>query len=125
MANSWYHAVSSARRFGGTPEQYLPVHDWFDASKELHGDFRHRALRHHAHGVFEAQRVFGPTLQITLEDGSARRVPTRSVAEQHVIEDHGFIPSLGDWLKEIRPQRWMQNARPLSRELEGQRAPSG
>jgi hypothetical protein len=38
---------------GGKPEDY-PVHNWFAASKEFMCDFRHRALRHHAQGVFEA-----------------------------------------------------------------------
>lgn len=118
MAHSYHHAVSSARRFGGTPEQYQPLHDWFDATKELHGDFRHRALRHHTHGIFEAERVFGKTLSITLKNGEVREIPTRLVAEQHVTEDHGYVPSVGDWLKEIPYRRWMTNARRLSKELE-------
>src|SRR3954462_15997474 len=28
-----HHAVSSARKHGGEPEDYLAVHEWFDASK--------------------------------------------------------------------------------------------
>lgn len=121
MATSYHHAVSSARTFGGTPEQFQALHDWFDASKQLHGDYRHRALRHHAHGIFECERVFGTTLPIVLENGRVRQVPTRLVAEQHVMEDHGYIPTLSDWLKEIRPQRWMgAAARRLSKELEAE-----
>jgi Domain of unknown function (DUF6915) len=54
MANAYHHAVSSARRFGGTPEAYQPIHDWLDASKMIIADFRHRALRHHAEGCFAA-----------------------------------------------------------------------
>ena len=59
MAHPWHHAVSSARKHGGVPEDYLAVHEWFDASKAHHGDFRHRALRHHTLGVFECEREFG------------------------------------------------------------------
>ena len=32
-------------------------------TKESFCDFRHRALRHHAEGIFEAERVFGVTIQ--------------------------------------------------------------
>lgn len=118
MANSYYHAVSSAKKFGGTPEQYQKLHDWFDATKELHPDFRHRALRHHTHGIFEAERVFGTTLTIEMSDGTLKNVPVRLLGEQHVREDHGFLPTVSDWLREIRPRKFMGNARQLSRELE-------
>ena len=92
------HAKSSARQHGGVPEDYLALHDWFDASKEFYADFRHRAVRHHAQGIFEAERVFGPTIN---------GVPTRVLGEQHVREDCGRIPSLQDWLKNIKGERWM------------------
>ena len=46
MAHPWHHAVSSARKYGGKPEDYLEIHSWFDASKSQFADFRHRALRH-------------------------------------------------------------------------------
>lgn len=48
MAHPAEHAQSSARKFGGTPEDYLAIHRWFDESKAFFPDFRHRALRHHA-----------------------------------------------------------------------------
>jgi hypothetical protein len=35
MAHSYHHAVSSARKFGGVPEDYTAVHSWFDRSKEM------------------------------------------------------------------------------------------
>lgn len=114
MANPYHHALSSAKKWGGVVDDYLAIHQWFDASKELHGDFRHRALRHHAHGIFECERVFGPT--ITLSSG--RVIPVRWIGEQHVTEDLGWIPSLSDWLVHIQPQEWMNKPRKLSRELE-------
>jgi hypothetical protein len=114
MAAPYHHAVSSQRKWGGEVEDYLPLHDWFDATKELHGDFRHRAMRHHAHGIFELERTFGHT--ITLSSG--RKIPTRWVGEQHVTEDCGFIPTLSDWLRQIEPAPWMNRSRKLSRELE-------
>jgi hypothetical protein len=99
----WHHAVSSARAHGGQPEDYLPLHDFFDASKEFIADFRHRAVRHHAQGIFEAERFFGPT--ITNSEG--KRVPTRILGEQHVREDCGRIPSIQDWLGAIKGEKWM------------------
>ena len=99
----YHHALSSAAKYGGDPEDYLPIHQWFDESKAFHPDFRHRALRHHAEGIFLAERIFGPTL--TNRDG--RVVPTRFIGEQHVKEDLGQIPTVQDWLECIAPRPWM------------------
>ena len=103
MAHSYHHAVSSARKFGGIPADYQAVHDWLDGSKQILADFRHRALRHHAEGCFAAEALFGRT--ITNSDG--REVPVRLVAEQHILEDLGRIPSFADWVRNIRPEPWM------------------
>ena len=98
-----YHAISSVRRHGGKVEDYLALHRWFDASKEFMCDFRHRALRHHSQGIFECERVFGTA--IVNSDG--RHVPTRILGEQHVSEDLGRIPTLADWLRAIKGEKWM------------------
>jgi hypothetical protein len=104
MTHPLYHAQSSARRYGGKPEDYLAIHQWLDAPKESFCDFRHRALRHHALGVFEAERHFG--LSIVNSDG--REVPVRYIAEGHIKEDcGGIVPTLADWLSRIRPEPWM------------------
>ena len=114
MAHSFHHAQSSAKRFGGVPEDYLPIHDWFDCTKELEPTLRHRALRHHTHGIFEAERVFGHT--ITNSDG--KKVPVRVIAEQHVREDFsGFIPTVHDWLKGIPCEDWMNPDPAYQRQL--------
>ena len=65
--------------------------------------FGHRALRHHAEGIFLCEKVFGAA--ITNSDGNP--VPVRYVGEQHVKEDLGHIPTAQDWLMQIKPQRWM------------------
>ena len=92
MAHAYHHAVSSARKFGGTASDYQPIHDWLDGSKVIIADFRHRTLRHHAEGCFAAECLFGTT--ITNSDG--KQVPVRLVAEQHIREDLGRIPSFAD-----------------------------
>lgn len=63
MAHPVEHAQSSARKFGGRPEDYLAIHRWFDESKAFFPDFRHRALRHHAEGIFLAERIWGHGIQ--------------------------------------------------------------
>src|SRR5580704_13461430 len=51
MGHCYHHALSSARKWGGTAEDYLATHQWFDErSKLITADFRHRMLRHHAEG---------------------------------------------------------------------------
>ena len=65
MANPWHHAVSSSRKWGGEPEDYLPVHAWFDRSKRSFADFRHRALYHHTEGIFDCEAHFGPTIELS------------------------------------------------------------
>lgn len=114
MAHAYHHAMSSARLFGGKPDDYQAIHDWFDETKELEPTFKHRALRHHTHGIFECERVFGHT--ITNSDG--KQVPVRMVGEQHVREDfNGFIPTVQDWLKSINAQPWMNPNPSYQRQL--------
>ena len=106
MAHPYHHALSSTKKWGGTVDDYLRINNWFDESKNITADFRHRALRHHAEGIFMAEAFFG--LTITLSTG--RVIPTRWVGEQHVREDLGFSPSFADWAQAIRPKRWMGRA---------------
>ena len=107
MAHPLKHAQRSAKRFGGKPEDYLPIHDWFDETKALLADFRHRALRHHAEGIFLCEKIFG--VSITNSDG--KEIPVRYIGEQHVKEDLGRIPTAQDWLIRIMPERWMYGQR--------------
>ena len=109
MANCYYHALSSVKKWGGKTEDYQPIHDWFDESKKISADFRHRALRHHAEGCFAAEKEDGVT--ITNSDG--KKIPVRLIAEKHIVEDLGFIPSFSDWIKYIRPTEWMMKGNSL------------
>jgi hypothetical protein len=107
VAHPLKHAQSSAKKFGGKPEDYLAIHNWFDESKAFLADFRHRALRQHAEGIFLCERIFGPS--ITNSEGKA--VTVRYIGEQHVKEDFGRIPTAQDWLMQIKPERWMYGQR--------------
>ena len=103
MAHPYNHAVSSARKYGGEPEEYLQLHQWLDGSKAHTADFRHRALRHHSEGIFMLEALFGPTLT----NSAGRVILVRLIGEQHVLEDLGRIPSVQDWLGKIHPESWM------------------
>lgn len=114
MAHPYHHALSSVKKWGGSVDDYLSIHSWFDASKAHLADFRHRAHRHHSEGIFEMESIFGVTIVLS----TGKTIPTRWVGEQHVMEDLGFIPSLADWLCKIEAEPWMNRSRKLSRELE-------
>lgn len=114
MGHPYHHALSSVRRRGGVPEDNQPIHDRFDAPKAITADFRHRALRHRAKGVFASDAVFGTTIMLR----TGRIVPVPPIGERHVVEDLGFIPSFADWMRSIRPERWMARGRPLHVEVD-------
>lgn len=103
MAHPYHHSLSSVKKWGGEVDDFMPLHSWFDQSKEITTDFRDRALRHHAEGVFMLETIFGPTIA----HSTGRVTPTRWVGEQHVREDLGFIPSFADSARSMRPEPWM------------------
>lgn len=99
------HAKNSANKFGGKPEDYLAIHDFMDSSKAVVPDMRHRAIFHSAFGCFIVEKVFGTT--IVNSDGD--EVSTRDIAEEHILEDLGRIPTLQDWLNEMQFKEWMMS----------------
>lgn len=110
MSKPIVHAASSARRFGGKPEDYLPIHQLIDSSKGAMADNRHRALTHNSwfigpDGILE--RVFGTSIT----NSAGRVVAVRTIGEQHILEDFRgrFIPSVQDYLEHMDLQRWMNN----------------
>lgn len=104
--NSYYHAVSCSRKWGGRPEDYLPIHEFIDSSKQVIGDARHRSLYHHTLGVFCAEKIFGVTLQI-----GRHQVPVRLIAELHILEDLGWLPSPSDYIEGMPMKTWMSGSR--------------
>lgn len=101
----WKHAESSTIKWGGHPSDYIALHDWFDETKQYTGDWTHRALRHHSAGVQWAIQFFGHTI----ENSDGKLIPTKVLAEQHIQEDCGFIPTPKDWLNGLTkiPENWM------------------
>jgi hypothetical protein len=116
--NSWYHAQSAARKWGGEPGDYLAIEEFIDSSKQIIGDVRHRAMYHHTAGVYLCQRIFGDTLRI-----GRKQVPVRLIAERHILEDLGWLPSPADYIEGMPIKAWMSGAQrqqlPLSTLLGG------
>jgi hypothetical protein len=100
--NSWYHAQSAARKWGGTPDVYIDIEEFIDSSKKIIGDVRHRALYHHTQGVWLCQELFGRVIPV-----GHKLIPVRLIAEQHIMEDLGWLPSPGDYINSMKSQPWM------------------
>ena len=111
MAKALIHARSSAKRWGGVPDDYLAIHEKMDSTKAFHAEVTHRCVFHSAFGIFLIEELFGRTLT----NSAGREVHTRDIAEQHVLEDLGCIPSLSDWLREMPSKPWMAGARTVLR----------
>lgn len=110
--NSWNHARSAARKWGGTPEHYIDIEEFIDSSKKIIGDVRHRSVYHHTEGVWLCQRIFGRVLEIPRASGEGTlQVPVRLVAERHILEDLGWLPSPADYLQGMPIKAWMSGAR--------------
>lgn len=100
----YIHSLSSVKKWRGTIENYLPIHEFMDSTKSGLADNRHRCILHTSQGIFIVEKVFGST--ITNSDGKV--VSVRDVAENHIKEDFGgFIPTLQDFLEHMIYQTWM------------------
>jgi hypothetical protein len=99
------HAKISARRFGGEPDEYIEIHDWFDQTKAHIPDARHRMILHNSFGIYLCEQQFGEIVHghrmpyITLRSG--KQVSVRDIAEQHVIDDLGSIPTLSEVFQDV------------------------
>ena len=97
------HGQISVRKWGGKPEDYQEIHDFFDWSKQCHPDMRHRAILHNSLGCYIAERLFG----INITNSEGKLVSVRDIAEQHIIDDMGRIPTVSDYLNEMPMYSWL------------------
>jgi hypothetical protein len=102
VSHPYTHACASAERYGGQADDYLPIHNWIDASKAHYAEFRHRFLRHHEYGVREMAEQFG---KFTNSDGA--RVDSLDVGMDHLMDDHGQHPDRHMWFEGYNLQPWM------------------
>jgi hypothetical protein len=106
MSKPKIHADNSVVKYGGKWEDYIEIHDFMDSSKSAFPEISHRVVLHHAFGTFIVEKVFGHILI----NSDNKEVSVRQLAEDHIIEDLGFIPTLGSWLKTMDSQPWMNGA---------------
>ena len=69
MAHPLKQAESSAKKFEGQLEDYLPIDNWFDEPKAFLPDFRQPALRHRATGsscASASSRSLSPTAKASM-----------------------------------------------------------
>jgi hypothetical protein len=97
------HARISVKKWKGQPEDYMPIHDFIDHTKAHFPDMRHRAMLHSSWGIYITEQIFGTN--ITNREG--RIVSVRDIAEQHVIDDMGRIPTIQDYLEGMPFYDWL------------------
>lgn len=114
MSHSLYHAKSSQKKFGNDHTNYtifLPVHNWFDASKAITCNFRHRALRHHTQGIALAKQIFGE-VKIWGEERMAcvvtDTISIDNLGKQHLEEDFKSCPDASQWYELFEIESWMK-----------------
>lgn len=117
----YLHALISVKKFGGIPSDFIDIHNWFDSAKQSVPDARHRLVLHNAFGIYLCEQIFGETIQtsegvfkrmpyITLS--TSKKISVRDIAEQHVIDDLGRIPTLDECLASITlDEKFAGNAR--------------
>lgn len=103
----YLHGKISVKKFGGVVEDYQEIHDFIDSSKAHFPDMRHRALLHSSFGIYICEQLFG----INIVNSEGRKVSVRDIAEQHVIDDLGRIPTVQDYLKGMPMYEWLGGPR--------------
>lgn len=117
------HSRISVKKFGGKEEDYIDIHNWFDSTKAHIADSRHRLVLHNSFGIHLCEQIFGEIIitnngpkrmpYITNSDG--KQISVRDIAEQHVIDDMGEIPSLEKCLSGVPHESWYSGEKPLSK----------
>lgn len=99
------------RKWGGTADDYLAIHEFIDSSKQVIGDVRHRSLYHHTMGVYLCQKIFGDTVTVNKKhNNGSHKIPVRLIAERHVLEDLGWLPSPADYIDGMPIKAWMSGS---------------
>ncbi len=104
---AYVHAKNNSKEFGGVPEDYIKIHQFIDHTKDAFPGMKHRIFLHNAFGIYIVEQVFGPIIK----NSDGREVCTRTIAEKHILEDLGFIPSLDDCSKAIIDVDWLYGSK--------------
>jgi hypothetical protein len=99
----YIHAQLSAKKYGGTVDDYLDIHNFLDSSKAHVPDMRHRALLHNSFGIYVAENLYG----VYRENSEGKIYSVRDICEDHVLQDLGTIPTVQDYLEGMPMYDWI------------------
>jgi hypothetical protein len=108
MANPMIHAKSSVKRWGGSVECYLPIHELLDSPKATMNNNSSRLLTHNTWFAYTIiPKIFG----YNIINSEGKSVDTVDIAMLHIAEDFRFkfVPTPQDYLKHLEVQAWMCN----------------
>ena len=100
---AYLHSRVHAKKYGGKPEDYADIDDFIDSTKQAVADVRHRAILHSAFRCFIVEQVFGRTRV----NSDGKTYSPRDIAEDHIQQDLGFIPSMEKYLNCMHIEPWM------------------
>jgi membrane-bound metal-dependent hydrolase YbcI (DUF457 family) len=108
MAAPYIHAKSCVKKWGGKEEDYLPIHNLMDSSKQAFPDNRHRAI---THNIWFCTNIIPKIFGDIAKNSDGKEYIPKDVAELHCLEDFAmkFIPSIQDYLENMTMQPWMRN----------------
>lgn len=115
------HCLTSMVNFGGLPTDYARVHEFIDEVAQRYPDLPGAwCITHSTFGLALVENAIGPYIK----NNDGRVVPTRTIAEKHILAEYRHIYSLSDFLRHMPVVAWMGNqARALSGELDGALTP--
>ena len=119
MSKPWIHSLSSARKFGGKPEDYIEIHEFLDSTKAAIADNRHRCILHTSWAISNIlprikfnNSIEGPNNTFPLiKNSDDRIISVRDIGEQHILEDFRmkYIPTPQDYIEYMDMAQWMNN----------------
>lgn len=98
--DAYFHSLISVRRWGGKVEDYYPIHELIDSTKELCSDNRHRIL----HTIWGVRRIIIPVFGATITNSDGKLVTVKDLCEKdHLLPDYQnrFIPTLSDFVQAV------------------------
>jgi len=106
--NPLIHSKSSVKRWGGSVECYLPIHELLDSPKATMNNNSSRLLTHNTWFAYTIiPKIFG----YNIINSEGKSVDTVDIAMLHIAEDFKmrFVPTPQDYLKHLEVQTWMCN----------------
>jgi hypothetical protein len=106
--NPYRHSQSSVKRWGGSIEDYLPIHELIDSPKASMNNNSARALTHNTWFAYTiVPKIFG----YNIKNSDGKSVDVVDIAMLHIAEDFmmRFVPTAQDYLQHLEVQPWMCN----------------